>query len=204
MKYKRCLPVFLALLSIPFWWFSAWVYPGGTSWDVTSPGFSLMNNYVSSLFQPLALNGMDNTARPFAFLAMLLYSVGMGTMFWVLSVSYPKSVASSTVKIFGVGAMVYALIAVTTPMHDLLALISAAFLTLGMAGLIVLLYRDNRRVLTGVGVLCLLLLALLALVTKTAILVRSGPILEWLLFGVGAAWISFSYWGVTAPSQSSR
>lgn len=142
---KRYIPILALLLSVPFWFLAALNYPGGTSWDTTTHGFSLASNYVSSLFQPLALNGMLNTARFFAFIAMLLYTAGVSVMFWVISSSYPKSAASKTVQIFGVGSMVYTFIAVTTPMHNLLVVIAAIFLAVACAGMLVLLHQDSKH-----------------------------------------------------------
>ncbi|WP_296300026.1 hypothetical protein [Rheinheimera sp.] len=204
MMSKRYIPILALLLSVPFWFLAALNYPGGTSWDTTTHGFSLASNYVSSLFQPLALNGMVNTARFFAFIAMLLYAAGVSVMFWVISSSYPKSAASKTVQIFGVGSMVYTFIAVTTPMHNLLVVIAAIFLAVACAGMLVLLHQDSKHKLLLFGIFNLLLLAVLSATTKGNLLVGIGPACEWILFLCGALWVMLVYFGATAPHASAR
>jgi hypothetical protein len=201
MISKRYMPIVVLLASIPFWLLAASNYPGGTIWDPTSQGFSFTANYVSSLFQPHALNGMYNPARFFAFVAMLLYAIGVSYMFWVISSSYPKSAASKTVQIFGVGSMVYAFIAVTTPMHNLLALIAAIFLAVACAGMLALLYRAREHKLALLGIFNLFLLAVLTATTKGNLLVKLGPACEWLLFLSGALWVMFVHFGATAPNE---
>lgn len=201
---KRYIPIFVLLISVPFWFLAASNYPGGTSWDTTTHGFSFTANYVSSLFQPRALNGMVNAARLFAFIAMLLYAAGVSVMFWVISSSYPKSTASKTVQIFGVGSMVYAFIAVTTPMHNLLVVIAAIFLAVACAGMLVLLRRDREHKLALLGIFNLLLLAVLSATIKGNLLVELSPACEWLLFLSGALWVTLVYFGATAPNNLSK
>ncbi|HAS3381190.1 TPA: hypothetical protein I6122_003827 [Vibrio cholerae] len=201
---KRYIPILTLLISVPFWALAASNYPGGTSWDMTTQGFSFTSNYVSSLFQPLALNGMVNTARFFAFIAMLLYAAGVSIMFWVISTSYPKSIASKTVQIFGVGSMVYAFIAVTTPMHNLLVVIAAIFLAVACAGMLVLPHEDRKHKLALLGIFNLLLLALLSATTKGNVLVELGPACEWILFLSGALWVTLVYVGASALNNSSK
>lgn len=204
MMSKRYIPILLVLASTPFWFLAALNYPGGTSWDANSPGFSLSGNYVSSLFQPRALNGMANAARSFAFAAMLLYAISVSVMFWAISSSHPKSAASKTVQICGVGSMVYAFIAVTTPMHNLLVVIAAMFLAIAIAGMLVLLYRERKHKLALHGILNLLLLAALSATTKGNFLVELSPACEWLLFLSGALWVTLVYIDATASDRSSR
>jgi hypothetical protein len=204
MISKRYIPIAVLLVSIPFWLLAAANYPGGTIWDADSPGFSFTANYVSSLFQPRALNGVDNAARPFAFVAMLLYAAGAGYMFWIISTAYPKSAASKTVQIFGVGSMVYAFIAVTTPMHNVLVIVAAIFFAIGCAGMLILLYRVRAHKLALLGIFNLLLLAILTATTKGNLLVKLGPGCEWLLFLSEALWVAFVYFGATAPNNSSK
>ncbi len=201
---KRYLPLNLLLLSIPFWLLAAWNYPGGTSWDASTDGFSFTANYVSALFQPLALNGLTNTARSFAFVAMLLYATSLSVMFWLISTSYPKSIASKTVQIFGVGAMVYAFIAVTTPMHNLLTIISASFLAIAIVGMLVLLQRAAEYKQVLLGSFNLLLLAMLSATTKGNVFVELSPAIEWLLFLSGAVWVALVYIGATTPDNLSK
>lgn len=204
MMSKRYIPILALLISVPFWFLAASNYPGGTSWDTTTQGFSFTGNYVSSLFQPLALNGMVNTARFFAFIAMLLYAASVSVMFWGISSSYPKSAAGKTVQIFGVGSMVYTFIAVTTPMHNLLVVIAAIFLVVACAGMLVLLHQDGKHKLLLLGIFNVLLLAVLSATTKGNVLIELGPACEWILFLCGALWVMLVYFGATAPNNSSK
>lgn len=82
---KRLLPLFGLAAALPLFLLAAARYPGGNDRDPAAVGFRFTENYVSALFQPLAVNGMENAARPYAVPAILLLGVSMAYMFWAVS-----------------------------------------------------------------------------------------------------------------------
>jgi len=71
------IPLFGALLFIIFYIIAITLYPGGSQADISSKGFSWMNNYWCNLLNEKAMNGEYNTARPFAIAGMLLLCISM-------------------------------------------------------------------------------------------------------------------------------
>lgn len=101
---------FGVLLSVFLFVLAAMRYPGGYDW---------VNLSISALFQPGALNGSENEARPFAILAILSFCVSMGVVFKRVSQRTTSRLHKKTIEIAGIGSMVYAFL-VVTPMHDVL------------------------------------------------------------------------------------
>ena len=56
-------------------------YPGGSPKDPNSAGFQWTENYISDLLDYKAVNGADNSARPFAVLGVLLMGLSTGFAF---------------------------------------------------------------------------------------------------------------------------
>ena len=56
-------------------------YPGGSPKDPNSTGFQWTENYVSDLLDYKAVNGADNSARPFAVAGVLLMGLSTGFAF---------------------------------------------------------------------------------------------------------------------------
>ena len=73
---KDHLPLFGVFALLVLFALSTARYPGGYDWA---------NHSISTLFQPSALNGAENPARPLAVLAMFIFCVSMGVVFKSIS-----------------------------------------------------------------------------------------------------------------------
>lgn len=120
-------------------------YPGGYDWSGQS---------ISSLFQPLALNGNENGARPIAVVAVLFFCVAVGAAFERISRRSPTRVGRKVIQIAGIGSMVYAFL-VVTPMHDVLVGVALLFFLVAMLATFHMLWVEGRGGMLVAGVLCM-------------------------------------------------
>jgi hypothetical protein len=204
MMNRRHLPLFGIALSLPLFALAAANYPGGNDWDTTADGFRFTENYFSALFQSHAINGSVNSARRFAIPAILTLCVSMAYMFWAVSRQCHERATRKTIEIFGIGTMVYTFLGVNTPMHDLLVTIAAAFYGIAAIGMLSMLHAAQRLKGVLAGLFCLALLIALAAMRHGNVRPDLAPITEWLLFASGIWWLTFVYYSVTAPDNSSK
>lgn len=86
-------------------------------------GFAWQHNYLSNLFSPLAINGMDNTARPRAIAGMSFLSASFALFFIEFPKKIPSRGSAEIIKYCGAGAMVCVFLAVTA-YHDIVIIIA--------------------------------------------------------------------------------
>lgn len=201
MMTKRNFPLFGVAASLPLFALAIAHYPGGNHWDASAVGFRFAENYVSALFQPLAINGLENASRKFAIPAIIILCVSLAYMFWAVSQKCQERVTRKIIEIFGIGTMVYTCLGVNTPMHDLLVVIAAAFYGIAAIGMLRMLHATQRLVGVLAGSLCLALLIALAAMRHGGIRPDLAPITEWLLFALATSWLVLVYYSVTAPKK---
>lgn len=199
---RRDLPLLGIAASLPLFGLAVAQYPGGNDWDTAAAGFRFTENYVCALFQPLAINGLENAARKFAIPAILLLCLSMGYMFWAVSRRCHERATRKTIEIFGIGTAVYTFLGVNTPMHDLLVVIAAIFFGIAAIGMLRMLHTTRRLISVLAGLLCLGLLIALAAMRHAGMRPDLAPITEWLLFAVAIGWLTFVYYAVTKPDHS--
>lgn len=122
-------------------------YPGGYDW---------LGQSVSSLFQPSALNGAPNGARSVAILAVAAFCLSMAVVFDTISRNGPSRFHRKLIQIGGVGAMVYAALAVT-PMHNLVINIALVFFVVAIMTTIHQFHVERRVGMIVAGLFCLAL-----------------------------------------------
>jgi hypothetical protein len=197
MSARQHLPLFGVVASLPLFALAMAHYPGGSDRDAAAPGFRLADNYVSALFQPLAINGMENAARKFAMPAILLLCLAVAYMFWAVSRQSRERATRKVIEIFGIGTAVYTFLGVNTRMHDLLVVIAAVFFGIAALGMLRMLHGRQRLlgVLGGAG--CLALLLALSWMRHEGGRVDLAPMTEWALFALATSWLTFVYYSVT-------
>ena len=100
-------------------------YPGGTYENVNSEGYDWANNYISNLLRPLAVNGEENTARPFAISGVFFLTASFGLFFVNFSTRIKIRSASLVIKYLGILATTLGFITVVPSMHDLMVALSS-------------------------------------------------------------------------------
>lgn len=151
---------------IAFWGFiifimlylaAAWVYPGGSEMDPTSPSFSFAHNYWCDLLQRRAENGMPNHARVIAISAMVILCASIVVFWWALPVLFQTgSPVKMLVRISGMLSMlILAFLRGNT--HDEVINGSVALGSITMLFTFYSLYRSGMRAYAWFGIICLLL-----------------------------------------------
>ena len=133
---KRHLPLTGASFGALLFAIATALYPGGTRASPNSVGYDWAQNYVSTLFEATAINGAANPARYAAVPAMFFGCISVTAIFKHLATKHNSRPMQKLIAIGGIGSMLFAFLAVTTPLHDLLLgigllmFMGAAFATL--------------------------------------------------------------------------
>lgn len=98
-----------------------------------------------------------------------------------------------TIEIAGIGSMVYAFL-VVSPMHDPMVSIALLLFVIAMLAVLHCLYRRRARRLFSIGLLCLALLLVTAVVYYGNVVYDALPVLQKLSFIVCAGWLFAVYY----------
>lgn len=117
---------------ILLYFIAALLYPGGSQVDQFSKGFSWLNNYWCDLLHDKAKNDLNNPAKPFAIIAMIILCISL-CVFWYI-IPYNLGNKKSTrlvVQYTGVASMITAVFSFTS-YHDVVINISSALALVAM------------------------------------------------------------------------
>ncbi|PWT95163.1 MAG: hypothetical protein C5B52_18380 [Bacteroidetes bacterium] len=131
------------------------VYPGGSILDKNSVGFVWSKNFISNLFLPRALNGLENKSRIWAIPGMAFHSVGYGIFFINSGKKIPANLASKILKTIGVANMLFTFL-IATPLHDLMVTISTTLSLMGLFYITVFMFKTKLHLFKFCCILCLL------------------------------------------------
>ncbi|OYU94655.1 MAG: hypothetical protein CFE21_15370 [Bacteroidetes bacterium B1(2017)] len=115
------------LLSMLFIAIAMLVYPGGSIIDKQASGYSFSQNYISNLLEYTALNGRDNTARPFGVIGVVLMGVFTGLAFVRFANKVDIKKYSLPIMYFGFCLMLFSSLISIPAQHDLMITISSVF-----------------------------------------------------------------------------
>ncbi|MBX2821820.1 MAG: hypothetical protein KTR29_19135 [Rhodothermaceae bacterium] len=160
-------------------------YPGGYDW---------VNLSISALFQPGALNGSENEARPLAILAILSFCVSMGVVFKRISQRTTSRLHKKTIEIAGIGSMVYAFL-VVTPMHDVLVGVALVFFVVAMLFTLHMVYLERRFWMLFAGIVSLGIPLINAVIYYGNVLYGFLPIVQKMGVFMWAGWLLVLYLG---------
>jgi len=100
-------------------------YPGGSQANAHSVGYTWKDNYLSNLFSAKAVNGADNTAKPWATAGMFFLTLSFGLFFIRFADRIKIKTPAIVIKICGIIAMICGLLATITALHDAMIPIGA-------------------------------------------------------------------------------
>jgi hypothetical protein len=133
-------------------------YPGGSQRDIHSVGYDWQNNYLCNLFNPKAVNGVDNTtSRVWAIGGMLCLCVSTSLFFVRFSEKMPHAASANVIKYCGVASMFFAFL-VATPYHDLMTTLSSITALLVLFYMTVAIFKSKRSVFKWLSGLCIVVL----------------------------------------------
>lgn len=176
------------ILSLVLLYLATLHYPGGSQADKNSVGYDWLNNYLSNLFSPKAVNGAENTARIWADLGMLFFCSSLLIFYIDFSAKIPDKGAQRIIKYCGIGSMVFAFLAVT-PYHDEAVRLSCILSMLAIFYVTVFVLKSR---LIGFKVLSVLVLVFLyggAYVYFSGNGLQILPILQKVTFGLSIIWV---------------
>ena len=151
-KHSILLGITVALLLL---FVATLQYPGGSQYSSNSVGYDWQNNYISNLFSPKAVNGLSNTSRPWAICGMLLLCASFTIFFISFSKKIPSKLSADIIKYCGIGAMVFAFLAVT-PFHDAGVTIASILIVISMFYIMVFVFTTKLHLLKILCTVCLL------------------------------------------------
>jgi hypothetical protein len=176
---RSSLPLVGVLSSAALGVVAAAGYPGGYDW---------FDQTISSLFQPIALNGSLNTSRFLAALAVLIFCSSMAIIFNMIASCGPSRLHRKTIQIAGMGSMVYTAL-VVTPMHDVLIGVALLFFVVALLAIFHLLYLQRRFEMLGTGIACLALTLCNATMYYGEVLDRFLPIVQKVSLALWVGWL---------------
>lgn len=133
---------------------AAMAYPGGSLFDKNSIGFGWSKNYLSKLFEPIAINGTENRGRIWALIGMAFHSVGYGIFFINMSKKIPSKKWGKILKYIGF-ANIILIFLIATPLHDL-GTVSIVLTLLGLFTITTFILKSKLHLLKICCIICLL------------------------------------------------
>lgn len=153
-KYYKSIITISLLVGIILFYIATLHYPGGSNWNKNSIGFDWRYNYITNLFNPIAVNGDSNGSVPWAIVAMAFLCTGFALFFADTAQKINVPTSSNIIKWGGTLSMLFAFLAVT-PWHDLMVTISNVLVMLSLFYITVHLFRSKLFVYGLLSALCL-------------------------------------------------
>lgn len=164
-------------------------YPGGSYFDRNFAGYSWNHNYLCNLLGENALNGVKNTARPVATLAVVFLCLGIGTFYLIFPKHFEmRLIWRINARICGFVSMVFAVF-IYTDRHDFVLNLSGIFGAVAIITTLVALNRDRSYKLLIVGVCCALLMIANAYIYYSRIYVGHLPVIQKITLVMLLFWI---------------
>jgi hypothetical protein len=175
---------------------AAWFYPGGSVIDPASVGYNWKTNYISHLLNPVAVNGTENLAQPWAVLGVFFVSAGFGWFFIRFSEDIGIKSAANVVKYAGILATIGAFLAVIPSLHDPMVMFTSVLTLLIFFYFTVLAYKVR---LFGLALASTLFLATFYYTTFMfygSYQLEYLPIMQKVIFLLKIGWVLWLQYGV--------
>lgn len=153
-KYFKASITSCLFLGVILFYLSTLHYPGGSNWNKNTIGFDWRYNYITNLFNPIAVNGESNGSVPWAIAAMFILCTGFALFFIETSQKITTPTSSRIIKWGGTLSMLFAFLAVT-PWHDLMVTISNVLVMLSLFYITVHLFRSKLYMIGLLSAACL-------------------------------------------------
>lgn len=164
-------------------------YPGGTYENVNSEGYDWANNYISNLLRPLAVNGTENAARPYAILGVLFLTASFGVFFVKFSNRIKIKSASLVIKYLGVLATILGFITVVPSMHDIMVTTSSILTLLIFFYITVMVIKSKLILMKVLSIIFLLTFYFGAYMYFTRSHLEFMPMMQKIIFVMKIVWI---------------
>lgn len=184
-------------LGVILFYVSTLYYPGGSNWNKNAIGFDWRYNYITNLFNPIAVNGESNGSVPWAIAAMFLLCAGFALFFIDTAQKITTPSSSRIIKWCGTVSMGFAFLAVT-PWHDQMVTISNVLVMLSLFYITVHLFKSKFLMLGILSSLCLGSIYLGSTMYYTQLWLEWLPVVQKTVFTLKIVLILTLTWGTTA------
>lgn len=164
-------------------------YPGGTYENINSEGYDWANNYISNLLRPLAVNGEENTARPFAIFGVLFLTASFGIFFVNFSNRIKIRSASLVIKYLGIMATIFGFITVVPAMHDIMVTLSSILTLLIFFYISVMVVKSKLTLMKIMSIVFLLTFYFGAYMYFSRYQLEYMPIMQKIIFTMKITWV---------------
>ncbi|MEL6676938.1 MAG: hypothetical protein AAFR61_32320 [Bacteroidota bacterium] len=164
-------------------------YPGGSYNNINSEGYDWANNYISNLLRPLAVNGEDNPARPFAVIGVFFLTASFGIFFVNFSNKIKIRSASHVIKYLGILATVLGFITVIPSMHDLMVTLSSMLTLLIFFYITVMVIKSRLTLMKIISIVFLLTFYVGAYMYFARVQLEYMPIMQKIIFLMKIIWV---------------
>lgn len=164
-------------------------YPGGTYENISSEGYDWVNNYISNLLRPLAVNGEENTARPFAIFGVLFLTASFGLFFVNFSNKIKIRSASLVIKYLGIIATILGFITVVPEMHDIMVTLSSILTLLIFFYITVMVIKSKLTLMKIMSIVFLLTFYFGAYMYFSRFQLEYMPIMQKVIFLMKITWV---------------
>ncbi len=177
------------MLGVLFLTIAIFYYPGGTIYNEFSIGYSWADNYISNLLRPLAVNGMENPARPWAVFGVLIFTASSGLFFYQFSTFIQVKSAALVIRYTGLLASFLGFLIIIPSLHDLMVTLTSTLSLLIFFYLTVFTIKAKKPILAIMSVLFLLLFYFATFMYSSKFHLEYMPIMQKLVFLVKIVWI---------------
>jgi hypothetical protein len=195
-KYFKASITSSLVLGVILFYLATLHYPGGSNWNKNSIGFDWRYNYITNLFNPIAVNGENNGSVPWAVAAMFLLCTGFALFFIDTAQKITTPSSSRIIKWGGTLSMLFAFLAVT-PWHDLMVTISNVLVMLSLFYITVHLFRSKLFMLGLLSATCLGFIYLGSTMYYTQLWLEWLPVVQKTVFTLKIVLILSLTWGTT-------
>ena len=185
-KYSILISVIIGTLLLII---STIYYPGGSYENANSEGYDWANNYISNLLGPSAVNGKENTARPFAVLGVLFLTAGFGFFFLNFSKRIKIRSASLVIKYIGILATILGFITVVPSMHDMMVTLSSILTLLIFFYITVMVIKSKLTRMKIMSIIFLLTFYFGAYMYFARFQLEYMPIMQKIIFLMKITWV---------------
>lgn len=178
-------------------------YPGGSQFDKNSIGYDWKNNYLSNLISEKAVNGLQNDSRLWAISGLLFLCVSLALFFIEFSKKISSNGAARIIKYLGVGAMVFAFLAVT-PYYDATLTIASILTLTSMFYITVFVLMSRLYAFKILCIVCLLVSCCCNYIYDTRIHLELLPVMQKIALLITICWVLSLQHFTTATDFQSR
>ena len=182
------LPLVGMLIFVAFYIIAAIQYPGGSNILPSQTGFVFKNNYLCDLLNAQTTNGLQNTARTYARLALATLCFSLILLWMYL----PKlfTVNSKALKIMSTAGILSMIITLflASEVHDIILRIAGVFGAIAFIIAIIELYIDRYIRLFVLGIICLILFLTNYYIYETELLLDTLPLIQKITFIFCLSW----------------